>query len=80
MLSGCCLGHFHWESKNVLITASGQNVLKYWGGFMEKKKKKRVHTLRKAKHTNQLLNFLSSVHISKYIQRALDSTNTFAEV
>jgi len=79
MQSGCCLEHFHWESKNVLIAASEQNVLTYWDGFIETKE--RVHTLHNAKHTIQLLNSPSSVHISKYVQRALDSMNDiFTEV
>jgi hypothetical protein len=77
MQSGCCLGHFHWESKNVLITASEQDVLKYWGGFMETKES--VDTQHKA--NTQLLSSLSSVHISKYVQRDLDGKNDiFTEV
>jgi hypothetical protein len=73
MKSGYPDGHFHWENKNVLITAPAQNVFKFWGGFIVRKVGSQPQ--RKAKHTITLHNCLSSVYTCKYVQRYLHAMN-----
>jgi hypothetical protein len=45
------------KQKEYKITNRKQDVIKYWGGFIETKES--AHTLHKTKHTIKLLNSLS---------------------